>query len=143
MGNYPHQRGPSKVEILRRGRTLLTQAIDASEVLLGIPPLDLYGDSFDIKFLIKVTLQPDLVSTGQAEALRVKSTAHNLQCSLKRYLKYFPINNDACFYNNEMIAEYINKKWNQRWRCPMNTCFLKHFLVQPSGSTFSPYVTSS
>ena len=66
---------------------------------------------------IKVTLQPDLFSTAHAETLRVKSTAHNLQCLLKRYLKNFNINNDACFYNNEMVAESINRMWNQRWRC--------------------------
>ena len=65
-------------------RHCLSPPIAASEVLLGIPPLDLYGDSLDIKFLIKVTLQSDLVSTAHAEALRVKSTAHNLQCSLNR-----------------------------------------------------------
>ena len=89
----------------------------ASEVLLGIPPLDLYGDSLDIKFLIKVTLQPDLVSTAHAEALRVESTVQNLQCSLNRYRKYFNFNNDACFYTNEMVADFINRMWNQRWRC--------------------------
>ena len=36
-----------------------------------------------------------------------------------------------------MVAKFINKMWNQRWRCPTNTCFLKHFLGQPSGSTVS------
>ena len=121
-------------------RHCLSPPIAASEVLLGSPPLDLYGDSLDIKFQIKVTLQSDLVSTAHAEALRVKSTAHNLQCSLNRYPKYFNINNDACFYNNKMVAEFINRMWNQRWRCPTKTCFLKHFLVQPSASTFSPLV---
>ena len=59
---------------------------------------------------------------------------------MSRYLKYFNINNDSCFYKHEMVAELINRMWNQRWRCPTNTCFLKHFLVQPSGSTFSPLV---
>ena len=39
-----------------------------------------------------------------------------------------------------MVAEFINRMWNQRWRCSENTYFLKHFLVQPSGSTFSPLV---
>ena len=39
-----------------------------------------------------------------------------------------------------MEAEYINRMWNQRWRCPTNTCFLKHYLVQRSGSTVSPLV---
>ena len=120
-------------------RHCLAPPIAPSEVQLGIPPLDLYGDSLDIKFLIKITIQSDLVSTAQAEALRVKSTAHNLQCSLNRNLKYFNNNNDACFYNNEMVAEFINRIWNQRWRCPTNTCFLKHLLVQPSSSTFSPW----
>ena len=121
-------------------RHCLSPPFAASEVLLGILPLDLYSDSLDIKFLIKVTLQSDRVSTAHAEALRVKSTAHNLQCSLNKYLKYFDFNNDACFYNDEMVAEFINRMWNQRWRCPTNTCFSKHFLVQPSGSTFSPLV---
>ena len=121
-------------------RHCLSLPIAASEVLQGIPPLDLYGDSLDIKYLIKVTLQSDLVSTAYAEALRVKSPAHTHQCSLNRYPKYFNINNDACFYKNEMVAGFINRMWNQRWRCPTNTCFLKHFLEQPSGSTFSHLV---
>ena len=64
----------------------LSPPIAASEVLLGISPLDLYGDSLDIKFLMKVTLQSDLGSAAHAEALRVKSTAHNLQSALNRYL---------------------------------------------------------
>ena len=66
-------------------RHSLSPPIAASEVPLGIPRLDLYGDSLDIKFLIKVTLQSDLVSTAHVEAIRVKSTAHNLQSSLNRY----------------------------------------------------------
>ena len=89
-------------------RHCLSPPIAASEVLPGIPPLDLYGDSLDIKFLIKVTLQSDIVSTAHAEALPVESTAHDLQCSLNRYPKYFNINDDACFYTNEMVAESIN-----------------------------------
>ena len=92
------------------------------------------GDLLESRFLIKVTLQSDLVSTTHAEALRIKSTAHNLQCSLNRYLKYFNIKNDAFSYNNEMVAEFINRMWNQRLRCPTKICFLKHFFVQPSAS---------
>ena len=91
----------------------LSPTIAASEVLLDIPPLNLYDDSLDIKFLMKVTLQYDFVSTYHAETLRVKSTAHNFQCSLNRYLRYFNIDKDACFYNNEMVAEFINRMWNQ------------------------------
>ena len=37
-----------------------------------------------------------------------------------------------------MVAEFINRMWNQHWRCPTNICLLKHFLVQPPGSTVSP-----
>ena len=117
-------------------RHRLSPPFAASDVLLGIPSLDLYADPLVIKFLIKVILHSGLVSTDHADTLRVKSTAHNLQCSLNRYLKYFNIIKEACFHNSEMVAELMNRMRNKRWRCPTNTCFLKHFFVQPSGSRF-------
>ena len=116
-------------------RPCLLPPFAASEVLLGVPPLNLYGHLLDIKFLFKLTLQSDPVSTAHAEALLVKSTAHNLRCSLNRYPNHSNFNIDACFHTYEMVAELLNRMLNQRWLCPTNTCYLKNFLLQPFGFT--------
>ena len=115
--------------------------ISACEVLLGIPPIDIYCSSIDVKFILKSAYCRDnqLISQAHYNGLgNLRSLANLLESKKKRYQR---LNNEieCANYTKEIIDSSIQSLWNSRWKSTFNECPLKQFVKEiPKNGVYSP-----
>ena len=116
-------------------------SIQASEALIGQPPVDILCESIAIKFAIKLKEKDDLVHFSHRSALsRPTSRASFLEASVKRFSRLRP-NDTMLKYSPAEISSFITTRWQNRWNGAFNNCFLKNFQSsQPSNGKLSPLV---
>ena len=114
----------------------MSPKITAIEVLMGIPPIDIYCSSIDIKFLIKAVNNDDLVTATHVKTLtRPSSLSSILLSKLRRFERTHP---SHC-YTRDAINAFIRDNWNRRWNSPHNDNFLKNFITNlPQETIHSP-----
>ena len=113
--------------------------ISACEVLLGIPPIDIYCSSIDVKFILKSVYCEDHISQAHYNGLgNLRSLANILESKKRRYQR---LNNEieCANYTKESIDSFIQSSWNSRWKSTFNECSLKQFVKEiPSHGVYSP-----
>ena len=116
-------------------------SIQASQALIGQPPVDILCESIVIKFAIKLKENNDLVLYSHQSALcRPSSKANFLEASLKKFSRLYP-SNTRLKYSPPEINSFITSQWRNRWNSSFNNCFLKNFQSsQPSNGKLSPLV---
>ena len=114
----------------------LSPKITAVEVLMGIPPSDIYCSSSEIKFLIKAVNKDDLVTATHVKTLtRPSSLSSLLLSSLRRFERTHMSHS----YTRDSINAFIRDNWNRRWNSPYNDHFLRNFISNlPQETIHSP-----
>ena len=95
------------------------------DVLRGIPPIDLYCSSIEIKFLIKSVNKDDLVTATHVKTLTRPSSLSSLLLSK---LRRFERTHMSHSYTRDSINTFIRDNWNRRWNSPYNDNFLRNFI---------------
>ena len=102
----------------------MSPKITAIEVLMGIPPIDIYCSSIEIKFLIKAVNKDDLVTATHVKTLTRPSSLSSLLLSKLRFERTHMSHS----YTRDSINAFIRDNWNRRWNSPYNDNFLKNFI---------------
>ena len=103
----------------------MSPKITATEVLLGIPPIDIYCSSIEIKFLFKAVNKDDLVTATHVKTLTRHSSLSSLLLSKLRRFERFHMSHS---YTRDSINAFIRDNWNHRWNSPYNDNFLRNFI---------------
>ena len=113
--------------------------IDSCQVLLGTPPLDLLSTAINIKFLLKLKLEDDLLHwTHDASSSFPDSVANLLESHVTRFGKFLRIYN-CTRYKQQDVNLFINYLWNLRWKNNDNKSFQKCYTkTPPTCNTRSP-----
>ena len=99
--------------------------IDSCHVLLGTPPLDLLSTVINVKFLLELKLDDDLLHwTHEASSSFPDSVANLLESHVTRFGKFSRI--EKCTrYKQQDVSLFITHLWNLRWKNNDNKSFLK------------------
>ena len=97
--------------------------ITAFDVLMGIPPIDIYCSSIEIKFLIKAVNKDDLFTATHVKTLTSPSSLSSL---LLNKLRRFERTHMSHSYTRDSINAFIGDNWNRRWNSPFNDNFLRN-----------------
>ena len=88
--------------------------IDSCQVLLGAPPLDLLSTAINVKFLLKLKLEDDLLHwTHDASSSFPDSVANLLESHVISFGKFLRIQN-CTRYKQQDVNLLINYLWNLR-----------------------------
>ena len=97
--------------VFRHGFSLI---IDSWQVLLGTPPLDLLSTAINVKFLLKLKLEDDLLHwTHNASSSFPDSDANLLESHVTRSGKFLRIHK-CTRYKQQDVNLFINYLWNLR-----------------------------
>ena len=123
-------------------RHSFSPTISTCETLLGIPPIDLYNDAIEVKFVIKVIKAKDLVSNTHAlfrHNSRSKSAA--LESKLFEF-RLFLGDETLTEYSKREIDQFIEHNWIRRWSSVQNKGLMQHLPnTQPQVNTCCPLIT--
>ena len=98
---------------------------DSWQVLLGTPPLDLLSTAINVKLLLKLKLEDDLLHrTHDASSSFPDSVANLLESHVTRFGEFLRIHN-CTRYKQQDVNFFINCLWNLRWKNNDNKSFLK------------------
>ena len=113
--------------------------IDSCQVLLGTPPLDLLSTAINVKFLLKLKLEDDLLHWAHdASSSFPDSVANLLESHVTRFGKFLR-NHNCTRYKQQDVNHFINLLWNLRWKINDNRSFLKCYTrTPPTCNTISP-----
>ena len=89
----------------------MSPKITAIEVLMGIPPIDIYCFSSGITFLIKAVNQDDLVTATHVKTVTRPSSLSSLLLSK---LRRFERTHMCHSYTRDSIKTFIRDNWNRR-----------------------------
>ena len=99
--------------------------IVSCQILLGTPPLDLSSTAINVKFLLKLKLEEDILHwTHDASSTLPDSVANLLESHATRSGKFLRIQN-CMRYKQQDVNLFINYLWNLRWKNIDNKSFLK------------------
>ena len=114
----------------------MSPKITAIEVLMGIPPIDSYCSSIEIKFLIKSVNKDDLVTATHVKTLTRPSSLSSLLLSKLRRFERIHMSHS---YTRDSIKAFIRDNWNRRWNSSYNNNFLRNFISNlPQETIHSP-----
>ena len=114
----------------------MSPKITAIELLMGIPPIDVYCSSIEIKFLINSVNKDDLVTATHVKTLIRPSSLSSLLLSK---LRRFERTHMSHSYTRDSINAFIRDNWNRRWNSPYNDNFLRNFISNlPQETIHSP-----
>ena len=131
---YGGQRNKKDIQIFQNKvirfilQNCLSTSIQAAECLLGIPPMDFFGESLNNNFLTKTRQNsPNLIYTANDEGLQLQSsTSHILQNDLERYQKQMAPNGDPLQYTAKSIPDFVNSELTNRCKSLYVLEFLKN-----------------
>ena len=110
--------------------------ITAIEVLMRIPPIDIFCSSIEINFLFKSENKDDLVTATHVKTLTRPSSLSSLLLSK---LRRFERTHMSHSYTRDSINAFIRDNWNRRWNSPYNDNFLRNFISNlPQETIHSP-----
>ena len=113
----------------------MSPKITAIEVLMGIPPIDIYCSSIEVKFLIKSVNKDDLITATHVKTTRPSSLSSLLLSKLRRFERTHMSHS----YTRDSIKAFIRDNWNRRWNSPYNDNFLRNFISNlPQETIHSP-----
>ena len=105
--------------------------IDSCQVLLGTPPLDLLSTAINVKFLLELKLEDDLLHwTHDASSSFPDSVANLLESHVTRFGKFLR-NHNCTRYKQQDVNHFINHLWNLRWKNNDNRSILKCYTRTP------------
>ena len=124
------QRNYASLQIVQNRiiRSIMKQSmspkITAIEVLMGLPPIDLYCSSIEMKFLFKAVNKDDLVTATHVKTMTRPSSLASLLSKLRKFERTHMSHS----YTRDSINAFIRDNWNRRWNSPYNDNFLKNFI---------------
>ena len=134
---YLHCKSSKILWYVQSFRHSFSHNISACEVPLGIPPIDIYCSSIDVKLILKSVYCGDRISPLQWTRQLEKSG----KITGKQKKRYQRLNNEIEWanYTKESIDSSIQSSWNSRWKSTFNECSLKQFAKEiPSHGVYSP-----
>ena len=109
--------------------------------VMGIPPMDIYCSSTEIKFLIEAVNKDDLVFATHVQTLTRPSS---LSSFLLSKLRRFERTHMSHSYTRDSIKTFIRDNWNRRWNSPYNDIFFRNFISNlPQETIHSPLLDGS
>ena len=112
--------------------------IVSCQVLLGTPPLDLLSTAINVKFLLKLKLEDELLHwTHDASSSVLDSVANLLGSRVTRFGKFLRIHN-CTRYKQQDVDLFNNYLRNLRWKNNYKSFLTCYTRTQPTCNTISP-----